>query len=303
MRPKQKVRVHVGAWAMACLLGWPCASARAQSQPEQSAQARAPQGPTPSLEEPAAPKPVMPYPVEPTELEQLRGKVMAPAAIKAEPLADKMAPAAPQGFSMADKRLAEMTYWGFVDRYDALAAAERAEALERGRGPSSLPWLSQAAGYWSGGFASQRRFAQEGYATDGSRMMDMAASASSWALGAAVAGLYETVAGRVFEWVFGRETPEDKLEAAQARKYADFVKVRAWSEYDFGAAIELLWTVDGRDFSARAAPRRWERKVWLSAKWGVQAVAAWLASQTGKTDLETAKTTTLVLARAPSGAK
>jgi len=90
-----------------------------------------------------------------------------------------------------------------------------------------------------------------------------------------VKGAYEKTLGRVAEWIAGHDTPEDAFAARTAREYARFLHTRPWYEFPFAARLEALWK-ETPPWGPRPV-RKWERRVVLSAEYGVKALYAGLA--------------------------
>ena len=77
--------------------------------------------------------------------------------------------------------------------------------------------------------------------------------------------------GRFTEWVSGHQPVEEDVYAYQvAREYADFVHIRPFYEFKFGRSFGGIWK-DTHLWGSHPL-RKWERKLWLSLDYGVEAL-------------------------------
>src|ERR1039457_1490459 len=84
-------------------------------------------------------------------------------------------------------------------------------------------------------------------------------------------GIYEETVGRFTEWVSGHQPVEEDLYAYRvARAYADSVHIRPFYEFHFGRSFTGLWK-DTHLWGPHPL-RKWERKLWLSLDYGVEAL-------------------------------
>jgi len=87
----------------------------------------------------------------------------------------------------------------------------------------------------------------------------------------AIKGAYENTIGRLTEWIGGQEPVEEDRYAAQvAQDYGSFVQDRPFYEFPFFSAFHGLWTQTS--LWGPHALRKWERKMWLSLDYGIEAV-------------------------------
>lgn len=102
----------------------------------------------------------------------------------------------------------------------------------------------------------------------------LAATGMSFSAEHAVKGAYEKTLGRAVEWIAGHDTPEDAFAVRTAGEYGQFLRGNPWYEFPFAARLEALWKE-----TAPWGPhpiRKWERRVVLSAEYGVKALYAGL---------------------------
>jgi hypothetical protein len=98
----------------------------------------------------------------------------------------------------------------------------------------------------------------------------------SWEMG--VKGVWESTIGRLTEWVRGsRPTPEDVFAQKTAERYAAFLQQTPWYEFPFGETLGQFWR-DIPMFQVSVL-RSLERRVTLSAEYGVKAIYARLIAQ------------------------
>lgn len=93
---------------------------------------------------------------------------------------------------------------------------------------------------------------------------------TSFSVENSIKGVYENTIGRISEFtVTGTEhTAEDKYAAEIAEDYVRFIRVYPWYEYNFGAAFTGVWSKPPLIGSNMI--RKWERKLILSAEYGVK---------------------------------
>jgi hypothetical protein len=88
-----------------------------------------------------------------------------------------------------------------------------------------------------------------------------------------IKGAYEYTLGRLFERSAGSEfTQEDRLAAAVAQEYVDFIVERPWYEFDFFSCFKRLWT--DTSFFGSNMLRKLERKYVLSSEYLVKSAYA-----------------------------
>ena len=168
------------------------------------------------------------------------------------------------------RRAEESTYLTFPEWYLVFNPQEYAEFV-RAHGPSGFPWGRSIQQYWRGYvevYAITRRHYPFNF---GNHLMVVVIGVSStgeWL----VKGAYENSVGRLFEWIGGFDSQEDRYAAGIAREYGEFIPTRPWFEFPFGRALRELWSKN--DFFGPHFLRKWERKVFLSVEYGVKCVYA-----------------------------
>jgi hypothetical protein len=95
-------------------------------------------------------------------------------------------------------------------------------------------------------------------------------------------GAYEKTVGRLSEWSSGHQpVDEDVFAYRVAREYADFVHVRPFYEFHFALEAKQLWKET--PLWGPHILRRWERKVFLTADFTVEAFYSWLLEKASDT--------------------
>jgi hypothetical protein len=137
--------------------------------------------------------------------------------------------------------------------------------LAAGNPPSGFGHWRQITGFWSGLCAVNRAAAAEGGSGDYKLMLyTIGLSFSAEML---VKGLYENSIGRLFEWIGGHQSQDDRYNAAVWQTYGAFMHDTPWYRFPFGHALSGLWRTSGTG----AQLRHWERRFALSLEYGVKA--------------------------------
>jgi hypothetical protein len=157
--------------------------------------------------------------------------------------------------------------WYVVD------SAEEYAAFLRASPPSRFPYLSASRQYWEyyGAMCDATRGA---YPVEAGAHLRLGATGVGFTAESLVRAAWESTAGRVTEWLGGHATEEDAFARRTAAEYGRFLRAAPWYEFPFDARLTALW----RDTAwwGRAPARTWERKLALSAEYGVKAAGAWL---------------------------
>jgi hypothetical protein len=140
-------------------------------------------------------------------------------------------------------------------------------------GPSRFPYFRSAAQYWSG-YRAVCQITKREYPFETGYHVMLGVIGASFTIENVVKGLYENTIGRVTEWLFTRDTPEDAYAVKTAQEYGTFMHTVPWYEFPFGARLAGLWQQTpafGPHFV-----RKWERRVFLTAEYGSKAIYGWL---------------------------
>jgi hypothetical protein len=153
-----------------------------------------------------------------------------------------------------------LTYpeWHIVYAADALGAW-----LGAGQRPSGYPYLGDVRDFWSSYCGLAR--ATGGREGGGDARLMLHVIGVSFTAEMLVKALYENTLGRLSEAVAGWESPDDRYAAEVQRRYGAFMHETPWYRFPFGEALSGAWSVDASGF------RHWERRMALSAEYGVKA--------------------------------
>jgi len=165
------------------------------------------------------------------------------------------------------------TYLALPRAYVVESAGEYAVFLDAGA-PSGFPHLGALRQYWRY-YRGMCATTRNRYPFDAGVHFTLGVAGVGFSAEHAAKGAYEATVGRVSEWIGGHDSAEDAFARRVAREYAQLLRGAAWYEFPFAARLEALW---------RETPlwgprplRKWERRLALSAEYGVKAVYGWLA--------------------------
>jgi len=177
-----------------------------------------------------------------------------------------------------DERRPEARTWLTYPEWHIVYSADSFGRHLAARPPSAYAYWPDISSFWSSYCLLNR-------ATRGS---DAAAEAKvmihtigiSYSVELAVKAAYENTIGRLFEWAGGWPSQGDAYAARVQQRYGAFMHQTPWYRFPFGAALSGLW-----DIGTEPRPvRNWERRLALSAEYGVKAGYARLIDQaTGAT--------------------
>lgn len=130
--------------------------------------------------------------------------------------------------------------------------------------PSGYHYFRDIRGFWSAYCAMNR--ASAGGAGADARVM-LYTIGLSFSAELLVKALYENTLGRISEWIGGWRSADDRYAARVQQRYGAFMHETPWYEFPFGQAFSGLWDTREPD----ATFRHWERRLALSAEYGVKA--------------------------------
>lgn len=139
--------------------------------------------------------------------------------------------------------------------------------------PSRFPYVGSIRQYWryyGGACDATRRV----YPFRAGNHVMLAVIGSSFTIEYALKGLYENTFGRLSGWISGHDTPEDAFAHKTAVEYGKFMHTVPWYEFPFFAKLAQLWRETPS--SGPHFVRKWERKLTLTAEYGVKGVYGWL---------------------------
>lgn len=165
-------------------------------------------------------------------------------------------------------RLEDQTYLTLPEWYVVYSADEYA-AFVAENPPSNFPYFSALRQYWSSTY-TVCGVVRGRYGYNGRYQTLLAIVGSSFTLEYLIKGLYENSVGRLTELISDNEpTPEDEFAQEVAAEYGTFLHTIPWFEFPFDEKLEALWALrEERD--AGHPLRRWERRLALSAEYGVK---------------------------------
>jgi hypothetical protein len=161
------------------------------------------------------------------------------------------------------------TFLTYAEWYIVWSYQEKA-AWQQTHLPSGFPYFRAIGQYWSG-YCCSYRVVRGRYPFNFGDHLMLAVIGTSFTVEYGLKGLYENTIGRLAERLGGAEmSEEDRYAARIANDYGIFVANRPFYEFPFSRALHGLWS-DTRTWGPRPL-RKWERKVWLSLDYGVEAL-------------------------------
>jgi hypothetical protein len=152
-------------------------------------------------------------------------------------------------------------------------AGEYARHLAQGR-PSTFPHFTAARDYW-GAVSTACGVSTREYAFNPGQQITLGLLGAGHTAEQVLKGVYEGTLGRAAEWLFSNDTPEDRFAAETAGELARFERGAPWQQFPFGARLQQLWSAT--PMWGPHVLRKWERRVVLSAEYGVKSLCASLA--------------------------
>jgi hypothetical protein len=169
-------------------------------------------------------------------------------------------------------RAGAATYLTVPEWYIVYSTEEFAAFLST-RPPSEFPYLGASRQYWEyyGAMCDATRGV---YPVDAGNHLMLGVIGVSFTAENLVKAAWENTAGRFTEWVGGHVTNEDAFAQHTAVEYGRFMHTVPWYQFPFGARLAALWRETG--LWGPAPVRKWERKLALSADYGIKAAYAWV---------------------------
>lgn len=170
-------------------------------------------------------------------------------------------------------RSEEQTYLTLPEWYIVYSSDELASYLRNGNPPSNFPYLTSVAQFWQN-YCGVYGVTRQKYPFNTGYHVAMVVLGTSFALQYSAQEFYEYTVGRTFELLNGFDSEEDRYAAQTEQDYADFVHVDAFYNFPFGEKFLGLW--QKTSLWGAHPVRKWERKMFLSAQYGFEAVYGWL---------------------------
>lgn len=169
-------------------------------------------------------------------------------------------------------RDASSTYLAVPEWYIVYSTEEYASFLGASP-PSRFPYFRSIGQYWRY-YADVCRVTRGVYPFDPGVHLMLGVIGASFSVENAVKGVYENTVGRMTEWIGSYHTEEDAFARTTAREYGRFMHTVPWYEFPFASKLAALWTET--PLWGPGMLRKWERKLALSAEYGLKAVYAWM---------------------------
>jgi hypothetical protein len=176
------------------------------------------------------------------------------------PSVQAAAPYRPLLAGKADQRPEARTLLTYPEWHIVYSAESLGRHLQD-RPPSGYRYFRDIGSFWSSYCAlNQAADPKEG----GDAKVMLYTIGISFSAEMAVKAAWENTIGRIFEWVGGYKSPEDRYAAGVQQRYGAFMNETPWYRFPFGQAFTGLW---GSDFGG---VRGIERRVALSLEYGVK---------------------------------
>lgn len=167
-----------------------------------------------------------------------------------------------------DRRLVAKTFLTYPEWHIVYEADAYARHLATGGRPSDFDFGEQVNSFWTSYCAVNR--ITNGSAAAGDAKVTIYTIGISYTAELAVKAVYEKTIGRLFEWLGGWTSADDRYAASVQRDYGTFLHETPWYRFPFGKAFTGEWqTSEPVSFG-----RHWERRVALSLEYGVKAAYA-----------------------------
>ena len=168
------------------------------------------------------------------------------------------------------------TYLSYPEWYIVWSYQEKAD-YQQYHLPSGFPYLGAIRQYWSS-YCCISRLTRGKYAFNAGEQLMLVVIGTSFSAEYVLKGAYENTVGRLSELTSGGEPVEEDRYAYQvARDYADFVHVRPFYEFRFARRLTGLWAAT--PLWGAHLLRKWERKLFLSLDYSVEAFYCWMIEQ------------------------
>ena len=162
------------------------------------------------------------------------------------------------------------TYLTHPEWYIVYSSEEYA-AWMRDRLPTSFPYARAIGQFWIH-YGEARRLTRH-HAPNGPYHVMLGVIGASYSVELVLKGMYENTIGRLTGWLAGeRLSDEDRFAHEVATDYGRFLHTHPWYEYSFASKLRALWS--DVPMSGPDAVRKWERRFFLSAEYGIKAAYA-----------------------------
>ncbi len=167
-------------------------------------------------------------------------------------------------------------YLSYPEWYIVWSYQEKAD-FQESKLPSGFPYFGAARQYWES-YCCISRLTRGKYGFNAGEQVMLVVIGTSFSAEYILKGVYERTIGRLSEWTSGHQfTGEDQYAYRVAREYADFVHVRPFYEFHFLRHVKGLWAENS--LWGPHPIRKWERRIFLSVDYAVEAFYCWLIEQ------------------------
>lgn len=165
----------------------------------------------------------------------------------------------------ADTRIEAASWLTYPEWHIVYSAESFAGFLKESR-PSRFAYGREIGGFWTSYCAVNE--ATAGMADRGTYKTTIYIIGVSYTLELAIKAAYEKTVGALTETVAGVDSEDDRYAAQVQADYGAFLHETPWYRYPFIDALTGLWGIQEDDDRLR----HWERRLVLSAEYGVKAV-------------------------------
>ncbi|HZE76485.1 MAG TPA: FAD-binding oxidoreductase [Gemmatimonadales bacterium] len=163
------------------------------------------------------------------------------------------------------------TFLTHPEWYIVYSSDEYAEYL-RDHLPTDFPYVASIGQYWTN-YREVVALTRHRYPFNWGYQVMLWVIGTSYSAELTIKALYENTVGRFSGWTAGHAlSDEDHYAWTVAADYGRFIHVRPWYEYAFFPRLRDLW--GAVPLWGEHPVRKWERKFFLSAEYGIKAVYA-----------------------------
>ncbi len=155
------------------------------------------------------------------------------------------------------------TWLTYPEGHIVYSAEDFAQYLRRNP-PSGYHYFRDIMGFWSSYCAMNQ--AAAGRAGMDAKVM-LYTIGLSFSAELLVKALYENTLGRAAEWIGGWNSADDRYAQQVQQRYGAFMHQTPWYAFPFDEALSGLWKTS----EPKSTFRHWERRLALSAEYGVKA--------------------------------
>lgn len=164
-------------------------------------------------------------------------------------------------------RAEDQTYLTLPEWYIVYSADEYGAFLQE-NSSTDFPYFNAVSQYWQS-YYDICKVTQGRYTLNGGYQFVLGFIGVSFTAENMLKGAYETTIGRVFDWT-GPVTEEEIYAAEVAQEYGAFLHNVPWYMFPFDEKLKGLW--QETSFWGPGLLRKWERKLALTAEYGVKAI-------------------------------